>query len=423
MRSEFFGAIAACGVLFASTAHAATISVLVDSNAESVNSMQALTDAYTAAHPDVVFDIETRPGGSEGDNIIKTRLAIGEMADVFNYNAGSLFMNLKPMQTLADLSGLPSQAGIKSVFKPGVTSTDGKVRGVPFGAARGSGIFYSKKIYADLGLKVPLTWQEFMDNNRKIKDAGLVPVVQTYGTTWTSQIIFLGDYYNVQAKEPDFAKKYTENKAKFATDPVALRGFEKLEEIAKSGYLNKDYGAATLNDGLRMIADGKGAHYPLLSHGLRALIKDDPEAAQSIGFFGIPGDDPQHNGMTAWLPPALYVPASSKNVDAAKNFVDWAASVTGCETMIKAIGASGPYMINGCELPKNLPSPVADMIPYFQTEGRTAPALEFLSPVKGPALEQITVEIGSGIRTAKQGAALYDTDVEKQAKQLGLPNW
>ena len=47
----------------------------------------------------------------------------------------------------------------------------------------------------------------------------------------------------------------------------------------------------------------------------------------------------------------------------------------------------------------------------------------FLSPIKGPNLEQITVEVGSGIRPAAEAAGLYDQDVEKQAKQLGLPNW
>ena len=35
----------------------------------------------------------------------------------------------------------------------------------------------------------------------------------------------------------------------------------------------------------------------------------------------------------------------------------------------------------------------------------------------------ITVEVGSGIRSPEDAAALYDQDVEKQAKQLGLPNW
>ena len=66
---------------------------------------------------------------------------------------------------------------------------------------------------------------------------------------------------------------------------------------------------------------------------------------------------------------------------------------------------------------------MADLQTYFTADGRTAPALEFLSPVKGPNLENITVEVGSGIRTPEDAAALYDEDVTKQAQQLGLPGW
>jgi raffinose/stachyose/melibiose transport system substrate-binding protein len=84
---------------------------------------------------------------------------------------------------------------------------------------------------------------------------------------------------------------------------------------------------------------------------------------------------------------------------------------------------TGPFLLRGCELPAEVPAGVADMAAYFEADGRTAPALEFLSPIKGPNLENITVEVGSGIRAAKDGAALYDEDVKKQAQQLGLPGW
>ena len=70
-----------------------------------------------------------------------------------------------------------------------------------------------------------------------------------------------------------------------------------------------------------------------------------------------------------------------------------------------------------------MPQAIKDMQPYFDTEGGSSLALEFLSPIKGPALEQITVEVGSGIRKAADGAALYDQDVKKQAQQLGLDGW
>jgi raffinose/stachyose/melibiose transport system substrate-binding protein len=60
-----------------------TLTVLIDEAPESTAQMDALIAAYTAMHPDVSFDVEIRPGGGDGDNIVKTRLATGEVADVF----------------------------------------------------------------------------------------------------------------------------------------------------------------------------------------------------------------------------------------------------------------------------------------------------------------------------------------------------
>ena len=423
-RRVALAAVAMTALAFAAPAFAdTTVTVLIDNNPETVKAMDALTKAYTAAHPDVKFEVEQRAGGAEGDNIIKTRLATGEMADVFEYNSGSLFQALKPDQQLADLSDLPNQAGVLSSFKQVVTSADGKVRGVPFGAAMGGGIYYNKKIYADLGLKIPTTWKEFMDNNAKIKAAGKVAVAQTYKDTWTSQLFVLSDFYNVQAAVPNFAADYTANKAKYASTPAAMKGFEHLEEVFKGGYLNKDFGAATFNDGIAMVAKGEAAHYPMLSFAIGTIKQNNPDLVNALGFFAQPGDDAAKNGLTVWMPAAVYVPSSAAHIKEAKDFANFVASTDGCKAMIDANGATGPYLIKGCDLPKDVPTSVTDMLPYFQKEGGTSPALEFVSPIKGPALEQITVEVGSGIRPAAAAAALYDNDVTKQAKQLGLPNW
>ncbi|MCS6759555.1 MAG: extracellular solute-binding protein [Candidatus Devosia euplotis] len=61
----------------------------------------------------------------------------------------------------------------------------------------GGGILCNIPIYEELGLSVPRTWDEFMANNEKIKDAGKVAVIQTYGDAWTSQLFVLADYFNV----------------------------------------------------------------------------------------------------------------------------------------------------------------------------------------------------------------------------------
>ena len=424
MRLIPSAAFLAAFTLVAGLAQAQTVlSITLDGNAETIAAMDALTAAYTAAHPDVTFDIENRPGGADGDNLVKTRLATGEAGDILQYNSGSLFQALNPTVSLADLTAIAGQANVIDSFKPVVTASDGTVRGVPFGPAMGGGIYYNRPIYAELGLSVPKSWAEFMANNEKIKAAGKVAVAQTYGDTWTSQLFVLADFYNVQAAEPNFAADYTANKSKYATSSAAMAGFQYLEDVFKAGYLNEDFGVAKFDDGVRMVATGEAAHYPMLTFALGNIKQNFPENLNDVGFFAQPGPDAAKNGLTVWMPAALYIPAASPNVEAAKAFLSYVASVEGCNLMIATNGATGPYLIKGCELPADVPGAVSDMLPYFQTEGMTAPALEFLSPIKGPALEQITVEVGSGIRPAAEAAALYDQDVEKQAKQLGLPNW
>jgi raffinose/stachyose/melibiose transport system substrate-binding protein len=420
-RRLLLAAAAGTALTFALPAWAeTTLSISSDGNQETTKALDALTKAFTAANADVKFELESRPGGAEGDNLVKTRLSTGEMTDIFQYNSGSLFQALNPIQNLADLSDI--QGGVVDSFKPVVTSTDGMVRGVPFGAAMGGGIYYNKPIYKELGLSVPKTWAEFMANNEKIKAAGKVAVAQTYKDTWTSQLFVLADFYNVQAANPAFAADYTANKAKYATTPAAMKGFEYLAAVNKAGYLNADFGAATFDDGVRMVANGEAAHFPMLTFALGNIKQNFPDKVNDVGFFAQPGDDAAKNGLTVWMPGGLYVTSKSANIDAAKKFLAFVASAEGCKIMQDANGATGPYLIKDCGLPADVPPSVADMLPYFQA-GLTSPALEFVSPIKGPNLEQLTVEVGSGIRPAAEAAALYDKDVEKQAKQLGLPNW
>jgi raffinose/stachyose/melibiose transport system substrate-binding protein len=399
-----------------------TLSFLVDNDQGSTKIAEGLAAAFKAKNPDITVQVQTRPGGSEGDNIVKTRLSTGEMTDVFLYNSGSLFQALNPQQNLVPLTGEPWASQLEEVFKPTV-SVGNELYGAPIQSSMGGGILYNRKVYEKLGLQVPTTWAEFMANNAKLKAAGIDPVIQTYQDTWTSQLFVLADYHNVAAADPGWAQKYTAGQVKYAQEP-AVKGFQRLEEVHKAGFENKDYRSMKFEKGLDLLVSGKGAHFPILSAVLGDLAASDPEHINDIGFFGQPGDDAAKNGATVWMPPGLYIPKSTEGaqLDAAKKFVAFVASPEGCEVQAKAYPPAGPYMVKGCELPADVPAAVKDLVAYVD-KGNITPALEFSSPIKGPALEQITVEVGSGLRSAADGAALYDKDVKKQAQQLGLKGW
>ena len=416
--------LAALATMATGWASAQTVNLTLShfNNPNEVATANKLIEVFEAANPDINIDVELIPTGGDGDNLVKTRLSTGDMTDLLWYNAGSLFHALNPKERFVDLTEEPYQASILDSFKS-VVAEEGRVYGVPIGTAFGGGVLYNRKVYEKLGLSVPKTWAEFMANNEKLKAAGIPAVIQTFGTPWTAQLFMLGDYYNLQAVEPDFADRYTRNEAKYGTDPAALKGFERQEEVFKAGYLNEDFASATFEDGLRMVAEGEGAQYPMLSITIGTIATIYPDLVNDVGFFALPGDDANKNGLTTWMPNGLYIYSGTQHLAEAKRFVAFVASVAGCDAQTAAIGATGPYLVKGCMLPADVPTVVGDLLPYFEEEGATAPALEFLSPVKGPNLPQITVEVGSGFRSAADGAALYDEDVKKQAQQLSLPGW
>lgn len=397
-----------------------TLTLMTD-NQSPRDGLNAVVEAIEEKY-NIATEIELRPGGDEGENIVRTRLASGEMTDLNFFNSGALFNTLNPESNFVDLTNEPFMENVDDQFKK-VVSVNGKVYAAPGVPNMGTGNWlYNKKIYADLGLSVPKTWEELMNNCEKIKAAGKTAVIGSYKDSWTAQLILLGDYYNVQAQVPDFAEQLTAGKAKFATTPAALRSFEKLAEPYKRGFMNKDFLSTTYDQALKMLANGDGAHYPMLSQGITAIATNYPDKINDIGFFAQPGDSPDINGATVWMPAGISVYNKSENIDAAKKWLEFFVSQEGVDIYMSKQKPDGPLIIKGATLPDDVYPAVRDEQAYVDS-GKIAPALEFSTPVKGPNSPQICVEVGAGFKTPLEGAQEYDKDLEKQAKQLNLPGW
>lgn len=406
-----------------SSDEAVTVSFLVNSGESNEAQTKALVDAFQKENPSITIETSTRPGGSEGDNLIKTKLATGEMEDMFQYDSGSLLQALNPDQTLTNVADQEWVGKVDANFKQAVSTANGTY-GAPWASSMAGGFLYNKDIYAELGLKVPTTWDEFIANSNKIKDSGkAAPIIQSYGDSWTSQLWVLSDFYNVSAQNPDWAQQYTQNKVNFS-QPPAFAGFSNLEQVGQAGLFNEDYASATYDDAIKMLATGTGAQYPMLTFAVQNIQQNYPDALSKIGFFPMPGTNASTNGVTVWEPNAVYVNKTAPEAEqaAAEKFQAFLATKAACDIIAKESGASGPFVVDGCTLPADSPAIVTDQQPYFDKD-KTGLALEFLSPVKGPNLQQITVSVGSGITSATDGAQQYDEDVQKQAQQLGLPGW
>lgn len=402
------------------SAEGTTLTLLIDNTSPTVG-IEAIA-ALAKEKLGIDLEIEVRPGGAEGENVVRTRLAAGEMADLCYFNSGSLLSSLNPAQNFVDLTDMPFMSTFSDSYKVTVT-VDGKVYGVPSGSSFVGAWLYNKAVYRELGLEVPHTWADLMANCEKIKAADKTAVIASFGDDWSSQLILLADFYNVQKHSPNFAQDFNNNKAKYAADPAAFKAFQKMAEVYQKGFMNADYNTNTYDYALQMLVEGSGVHYPMLTNAITNIEKNfGREAADNIGVFGQPGDNADDHGLTVWLPNSIYVYKNGANVETALKWIELFVSPEGLATYAAATQAEGPYVVSGVQMPENAYEGVKDMMPYFEA-GKTAPALEFITSVKGPNSPQICIECMGGLRTPEECAAEYDADVEKQAKQLGLAGW
>jgi len=379
--------------------------------------MQAQFDAMEDKY-NIKTEVELTPADI-GYTIINSRVATGEMPDILEFNSGALLQTLNPPNNFVDISDQTFVDKFSSDFKTAVT-IDGGVYGVPSKYAGVGGIIYNKDIYEELGLDIPLTWSEFIANCNQVEAAGYIPILGSFGDNWTAQLLVLADYYNVNALEPNFADDFTVNKVHCSDSQAMLRSFEKLWEA--KDLMNDDFITTTYDDALRLLSEGNFAHWPMLNFALQQLSANYPEAIDSVGMFPEPSDDPNINGFTSWASNTFILTNQCSDMEAGMKWLEFMTTQEAIDVLSTKEIVGGPLSIMGLDLPENTMSAVFEIQEYFN-EGKSSPALEFLSPVKGPNLPAICVEVGSGMVTPLEGAEACDEDVKAQAQQLDLEGW
>ncbi len=381
-----------------------------------------VTDGFEAvadaAKEKLGITIEIQPISNADNTAFKSLLASGETPDIVFYNSGSLLASINPSEYFLDLKGYDVMNYLDKSFKDAVTVGD-SIYGIPIGASMGGGVLYNKAMYEKYGLKVPKTWDNFLKNCEALKQAGETAVIGSFGSSWTSQLVFLADYYNITAVEPDFSKNFEAGTAKYADTDIAVNSFEKYADLIP--YYNEDSAVATYDDACAMLAEGNGAHYFMQSQALANIYSlYDKESVDNIGFFAVPGDSADVNGMTLWPSNAIYVNKDSEQIQKIIDFFNFYLSAEALDINSKAQLPTGPYSVIGYQPSGESYAAVSgDMQAYFDS-GNVALAQEYETAVKGANAESIFVEVATGQVAGKEAAEKYDDDCYKQAIQLGF---
>ena len=188
-----------------------TLRVLIHQNPPMVEYMEAFTDEFEAAYPNVTVDlsiVET----SDLPTVTQTRLTAKDvdLVDIFGFaNAAQPYMSeVEPPNwqqfieagLLMDLTGQPFVDNYDEATITDAGSYDGKVYSINLGRVSYSGMFVNEDLFAANNVEIPTTWGELVAACETFAAADLSCMTAGGADGWP---IFVGAYGLLGAMYPD----------------------------------------------------------------------------------------------------------------------------------------------------------------------------------------------------------------------------
>lgn len=172
----------------------------------------------------------------------------------------------------------------RTMYTPdGVTFGEGEVFGLP-AESEIVGFYYNKQIFADNGVEVPTTFEEFVTLLGALREAGVEPLV--FGTLDKWQAIHLFGEVQGTNTTREFLDGliFRRGDADF-TDPSILEAATTLQEWNDAGYFMEGYEGLSGDDAQALFQSGVGA---ILLQGSWAAGAVRDSLGENAGFFLMP---------------------------------------------------------------------------------------------------------------------------------------
>ena len=226
--------------------------------------------------------------------------------------------------------------GVKENFTEtaleGFTDKDGNIFAVPF-AAVSHFVYYNKGIFADNGIEVPATFEEFLAACEKLKAAGIVPLANGIAGNWDIlECVLCSMVPNYITAEERVAYEKGEKKLNDEVWVKIYEDFAKLVPYLPEAFASLDEEQADVMFGLgqaAMVIDGSW------SYG--SLAGDDYDI--DVGFFSFPAPEGYAAGFSLHPDFGMAGNAASTHPEEVKAFLAWMASPEGAKIVAEVIPA------------------------------------------------------------------------------------
>lgn len=250
---------------------------------------------------------------------IKVDLTTSRAPAVFKWWFGYRAQELLAADLVADLSDVWDEvednypAGIREAL-----TQNGVAYGFPLHVSYWVW-YYNKPLYEKLGLELPKTWDEFVEQLQLFKEKGVSGIGNTIGQSrWTSFIVFQELLYRIDA---DFYVQLVNGKVHW-TDSKVVQAMELWKDLLDKGYF-APMDATYVDDLPRMFKEGTLAFAPFGDWYGGILQQQGLVSGKDYGVFIPPAITSAGEGAVILEISPLMTGKNSPEVDLAKEWFKW----------------------------------------------------------------------------------------------------
>ncbi|MEJ8562570.1 ABC transporter substrate-binding protein [Yoonia sp. GPGPB17] len=321
-KSTLIGAMMATSVL-AGAAAAQEVTLTIESwrNDDLAIWQDKIIPAFEAEHPGIKLNF-TPSAPAEYNAVLNSKLDAGSAGDIITCRPFDASLALYDAGHLADISDLEGMANFSPVAKSGWSTDDAAVQFCVPMASVIHGFIYNKDAFAELGIDVPTTENEFFAALDTIKEDGsYIPMAMGTNDQWEAATM---GYNNIG---PNYWKG-EEGRLALIAGEQSLTDEEWVapyRQLARWGaYLGDGFEAQTYPDSQNIFTLGRAAIYPTGSweiSGFNNLVDFE------MGAFYPPV---QNAGDTCYISDhtdiGIGMNAATDNPEAAMTFLNWVGS-------------------------------------------------------------------------------------------------
>ncbi|MFC4600982.1 ABC transporter substrate-binding protein [Cohnella hongkongensis] len=258
-------------------------------------------------------------------NVLKTKLNAGEGPDIFGGQSGysEITMNYNVEKNAVDLS---DQEWVKREDPLSVEqlTANGKVYALTIWDTYSSFVIaYNKKLFSELNLEIPKTYEEFKNVSLKIQESGVTPIYQPIADGWHHVLWFAEPGPNYDKLEPNLYEDLNQNKRKFVDSQAMLDSLTQLKEMYDLGFFGDNTLSDTGSDTVAKLGTGEFA-MSLVAQSAALEIAEEYEEFEvdDFGFFPIPLTDNQIYYINPGGP-SKFIYSGSKYIEEAKEYFNF----------------------------------------------------------------------------------------------------